>query len=67
MDKLSVYKNTECVSGTNCFNFVIYDSAFNGLCCQFGKVFHENIILQDSHDFMFFDIVPLFDNGCPLP
>jgi lysyl endopeptidase len=67
--KLFLYKENYYIGDNQCYQFTIFDSARDGLCCGYGvgyyKIFYEGQLLLEGADFVYTETSILFGNGCP--
>jgi hypothetical protein len=64
-----VEDRTYCIDRIKCYQFTIFDSVGNGICCAFGdgryRILYENQLLVEGGDFGFNETSALFGDGCP--
>jgi hypothetical protein len=65
----TLYEESYCIEATQCYQFTIYDSNGDGICCSEGngyyKISYEDELLREGGDFGSSEISALFGNGCP--
>jgi len=79
VDPNTLHATDVCVDSGGCYDFIIYDSYGDGLCCAYGdgyyKVRYEGVLAGSGGEFFYSDTVPnvgcsfipwSFDNGLPL-
>jgi hypothetical protein len=65
----SLYEEIYCIEANQCYEFTIFDSYGDGICCSVGngyyKISKEKELLVEGGDFGGIQISTLFGNGCP--
>jgi hypothetical protein len=72
-DRNAFHSEKHCLNSSNCYQFTIYDSEEDGICCVGGigtyTVFYDNGIIAESgeKDFLYSETSIPFGDGCPTP
>ena len=69
----NTYSDLYCLNRSNCYQFTIYDSDNDGICCDVGDgkytVLYDNGIIAEGgeKDFLYSETSIPFGDGCPTP
>lgn len=68
---LSLHNETYCVTASGCFEFTIFDSFKDGICCEgyqgngYYKIFYDDDLIDAGGDFGYSKTSKKFGGGCP--